>query len=101
MHGELAPWTVRALGGGALVILDWEKATWGPPGADEVFYRACVSALMDEPPGPIHVREAVEFWRRKMRSESPVAYRGPDFGERLVAALDRMATEARPGERTV
>jgi len=91
MHGELAPWTVRELPTGDLVVLDWENAAWGPPGADEVFYRAAASALTDEPPGPIHVREAVDFWRRKVRSGNTLQYRGQDFVSRLQRALDRMA----------
>jgi hypothetical protein len=97
MHGELAPWTVRELASGDLIILDWENAAWAPPGADEVFYRASVSALLEEPPGPIHVREAVEYWRQKLRTEDHLRYRGPEFSKRLLRALDRMAHEARPG----
>lgn len=97
MHGELAPWTVRELPDGSLTVLDWERAAWGPPGADEVFYRAAVSALLDEAPGPIHVREAVEYWRQRLRTEGMMEYRGADFGRQLLRALDRMASEARTG----
>lgn len=95
MHGQLAPWTLRELPGGDLIVLDWEYADWAPPGSDEVFYRASVSALLDESPGPIHVREAVEFWRQRFRSERGLEYRGPDFTKRLLRALDRMASESR------
>ncbi len=97
MHGELAPWTLRELPSGDLVVLDWEKAGWGPPGADEVFYRAAVSALLDESTGPIHVREAMDFWRQRLRSEDGLHHQGPDFTSRLVRALDRMAAEAKGG----
>ncbi len=90
MHGELAPWTVRELPTGDLIVLDWEKAAWAPPGADEVFYRAAAAALTDEAPGPIHVREAVDFWRRQLRSGTDLLYRGQDFVNRLQRALDRM-----------
>ena len=97
MHGELAPWTVRELSTGELIVLDWEKVGWGPPGADEVFYRAAAAALMDAPPGPIHVREAIDFWRRRLRTEAGLEHQGPDFGERMLRALDRMADESRSG----
>lgn len=97
MHGELAPWTVRELPDGEIVILDWEHASWAPPGADEVYYRAAHSALMGEAPGPIHVREAVEFWRRRLREPRAVGYRGPEFTKQLLRALDRMASEGRMG----
>jgi hypothetical protein len=95
MHGELAPWTVRELPSGDLIVLDWEKAGWGPPGADEVFYRASVSALMDAPPGPIHVREAMDFWRQRLRTENGLKHQGPDFVKRLMRSLDRMAAESK------
>lgn len=97
MHGELAPWTVRELPNGELIVLDWERAGWGPPGADEVFYRASVSALLDEAPGPIHVREAMDFWRQKLRTGDDLHHQGPDFTERLIRALDRMSAEAKSG----
>jgi hypothetical protein len=95
MHGELAPWTVRELPNGDLIVLDWENAEWGPPGADEVFYRAAVSALLDASPGPIHVREAMDFWRRKLRDEVRLEHQGPDFNGRMMRALDRMAAESK------
>jgi len=95
MHGELAPWTVRELPDGDVIVLDWEKAGWGPPGADEVFYRAALSALLDTSPGPIHVREAMDFWRQKLRAEGGPEHQGPEFTDRLMRALDRMAAESK------
>lgn len=97
MHGELAPWNVRELPNGELIVLDWEKAGWGPPGADEVFYRASVSALLDEATGPIHVREAMDFWRHRLRVEEGLQHQGPDFTNRMIRALDRMAVESKRG----
>ena len=52
---------------------------------------------MDEAPGPIHVREAVEFWRQRFRGERGLDYRGPGFTKRLLRALDRMASESNTG----
>ncbi len=95
MHGELAPWTLRRTADGALVLLDWEGAAWGPPGADEVFYRAAAAAIDGRPPGPTHVREAVDFWRRRVQEG-----RAPDrvagaFAARFVEALGEMAAAPR------
>ncbi len=92
IHGELAPWTLRELPDGSLVILDWDNVTWGPPGADEVFYRGAAAVVTGRHPGPIHVREAVEFWRRRILSGSVPDDRGPDFAEALLAAMDGMAS---------
>lgn len=44
MHGDLAPWNLRALGG-RLFLIDWEDVGWAPPGTDELYYRAAAAAL--------------------------------------------------------
>ncbi len=92
MHGELAPWTLRETADGDLVILDWDDVAWGPPGADEVFYRAAAAAVTGRPPSPIHVREALEFWRRRVAVGLVSEHRGPDFTKKVVAAIDEMAS---------
>jgi hypothetical protein len=101
MHGELAPWTLRELTDGALVLVDWGGATWGPPMADEVFYRAAHHALTGMPVGPVNIREAVEYWRRLFRSQGTPALLGPDLGARMVRALDAMSTEGKTGTRLI
>jgi hypothetical protein len=45
IHGDFAPWNLRRVTSGRLVLINWEDVSWGPPGADEVFYRATQSAL--------------------------------------------------------
>jgi hypothetical protein len=100
MHGGLAPWTLRQTSDGGLVILDWEEVDWAPPGADEVLYRAADAALVGRHPGPIHVREAVEFWRRRAPHSAALAGRGPDFPGRVLRALDDMTMSAATGRST-
>jgi len=95
MHGELAPWTLRETSSGEIVILDWDDVSWGPPGADEVFYRAAAAAVTGRAPGPIHVREALDFWRRRIAAGSVPQHRGPEFTERLLSAMDEMAYRQR------
>lgn len=97
MHGELTPWTLRQTADGSLVVLDWEEMAWAPPGADEVLYRAADAAITGRHPGPIHVREAVEFWRRRAPDSAALARRGPDFPGRFLRALDDMTTSAAAG----
>lgn len=97
MHGELTPWTLRELPDGTLVLLDWEGVTWAPPGADEVLYKAAAAAITGRLPGPIHVREAVEFWRRRALSEEALSHQGPDFPIQFLGALDAMTANASPG----
>jgi hypothetical protein len=63
MHGDFTPWNLReaALGSGPILI-DWESAGWGPPGADAVMYYAASRALgrpaASQPPNP----EAARYW---------------------------------------
>ena len=63
MHGDFTPWNLReaALGSGPILI-DWESAGWGPPGADAVMYYAASRALglraPSQPPNP----EAARYW---------------------------------------
>lgn len=97
MHGELAPWTLRELADGELVLVDWSRATWAPPRADEVFYRAAHHAVTGEPPGPVNIREAVAYWRRIFRAGlAPGSLEG-DVGIRMLRALDAMSSEGHAG----
>jgi Phosphotransferase enzyme family len=66
MHGDFTPWNLRRLRGGSLVLIDWEEAGWGPPGADEVWYRATWAAVRRRPAAPCDRQEAVQFWRERL-----------------------------------
>jgi len=63
MHGDLTPWNLRQLRNGSLTLFDWEDASWGPEGADEVLYRATEAALSGRKVSPSRATEAIEFWR--------------------------------------
>lgn len=45
IHGDLAPWNVRQIGGGRRAIIDWENATWAPAGADEMWHAVTHSLI--------------------------------------------------------
>lgn len=63
MHGDFTPWNLRQLDTGGLVLLDWEAAGWGPPGADDVLYRATASVLSGRTVPPSDAREALGYWQ--------------------------------------
>lgn len=82
MHGDLTPWNIRAQEGRPLIVLDWEDAGWGPPGADAALYDAAVAALRRTAPPPASP-EAVEFWRSRIRNRT-----GPEPELGLARELD-------------
>lgn len=101
MHGDLTPWNLRTFGRGAWLI-DWENTAWGPPGADEVLYRATTEALgRPLPPAPIDASfaEAVHYWVGEVEERSEERKRDDlppeDIDARILDALRSM------GARTV
>jgi hypothetical protein len=68
MHGDLTPWNLRSVDAGLPMLLDWADAGWGPPGADEVLYRATLAALeVARPPRWSHdLTEARHYWLRQI-----------------------------------
>lgn len=89
MHGDFTPWNLRELGRGDLVLLDWEHAAWGPPGADAVLYRAASSALTQALPAPSPYDEAIQFWRERIAARDGDA-RDRRLDEALLRALAEM-----------
>jgi thiamine kinase-like enzyme len=85
MHGDLTPWNLRQLRGGSLVLVDWENAGWGPPQADEVFYRATEAVLRHATIEHAGAPEAVQFWLNRPREQSR-----NHRDQRLAQALDEM-----------
>ena len=81
MHGDFTPWNLRCAEG-QLVLVDWEYASWAPPGADEVLYYAVLSMITAEESSPPAEPEAVEFWKR-ITSERQASHR-----DALVASLE-------------
>ena len=89
MHGDFAPWNLRRTGPGELVLVDWEDAAYGPPGADEVFYQACQAALgMERATGSPHA-EAIDYWLRRLQQRTDGG-RDQRLAAATVAALRRV-----------
>jgi hypothetical protein len=89
MHGDFAPWNLRTTGPRSLYLFDWERAGWGPAGADEVFYRATVAALAERPAHQLQYPEAVRFWRERIAQHSGNV-RDLRLGTALAKVLDQM-----------
>ena len=77
MHGDFTPWNLRAIGRDKLVLLDWENATWAPPGADALWYDAVrrVTRLRVTSSGIDHSDEVIEFWIRRLSHQVQPAER--------------------------
>lgn len=68
IHGDFTAWNLRSVAGGGLVLFDWEDATWGPPGADLLWYDA-VQSVKKLPGGLLgtgYGREVVDFWIERL-----------------------------------
>lgn len=96
MHGDLTAWNLRRSGRGLPWLIDWEDASWAPPGADVVYYRATTLAAFRKPPGRWSLRgldttpgahkEAVEFWLTRCAAR-PATDHDAAFGARLIESL--------------
>jgi glycosyltransferase involved in cell wall biosynthesis len=99
MHGDFTPWNLRLLHDGSLVLYDWEDASWGPPGADEVLYLATNSAIRNETPGRHRAVEAVDFWLDELARRDTVNPRDRKLSIALWRSLTAM--HAGTGPRAV
>ena len=68
MHGDFAPWNLRRMGRSTLVLIDWERAGFGPPCADRVHYVATEAALRGADASVPGALEAIRFWQWKVAS---------------------------------
>ncbi|MBO2446990.1 phosphotransferase [Actinomadura barringtoniae] len=89
MHGDLTPWNLRKCGPGLPWLIDWEDASWAPPGADHVYLAATRTAVFGTGPDTTRPAEAIDFWLRRVAcrcdSDDDSALKG-----RLTAALKAM-----------
>ncbi len=70
MHGDLTPWNLRLNPDGALALVDWESAGWGPPQADEtLFYASSMAVGLRTSPRLVN-GEAVRFWLDRIEPSS-------------------------------
>jgi hypothetical protein len=72
MHGDLSVWNLREalFGRTPPSLMDWEYAGWGPPGADETWYRASLAAVAGIKPSASAHEEAILYWEDWVRSWS-------------------------------
>lgn len=70
MHGDFTPWNLRS-SGESLLLYDWERATWAPPGADIVWWDSAIEVLdLDvAPTGATHPPAAVAYWIERLARE--------------------------------
>ncbi|MGH8873660.1 MAG: phosphotransferase family protein [Acidimicrobiia bacterium] len=93
MHGDLTPWNLRRLPDGDLVLLDWERAGWGPPGADQLLYQASEVAFGWRSVRPSSNLEAVRFWQGRIAGRSATD-RDRALSLNLARALEGMVVGA-------
>lgn len=95
MHGDLTPWNLRQGAEGELFLFDWERAGWGPPGADEVLYRAVQAALEMGDGRLSEVRpEAIRYWTEAMQDRL-----GHPDANPLAPALERILRSWQTGDQ--
>jgi glycosyltransferase involved in cell wall biosynthesis len=94
MHGDLTPWNLRELADRRIVLTDWEESGWGPPGADEILYRATASASLGEASGRSDDLEAIEFWEKEVCRRPTNHERDRRLEESLARALRSMPLRA-------
>ncbi len=71
IHGDLTPWNLRESKLG-LSLIDWEDATWGPSGADELLYTETARFVGQPALAPRFSREAAEYWIRSPGTQARV-----------------------------
>jgi hypothetical protein len=91
LHGDFTHWNCRRLPDRRVAVFDWEDAGWGPPGADDVLFRATAAALSGAVPaaGP---DEAVAFWARRL-TERVRLRAGEQLSQETLRALQQMVVE--------
>jgi hypothetical protein len=94
MHGDFTPWNLRETSSGELTLVDWEYSGWGPPGADEVLYRASSAAVAGRDPGRTDMHEAIHFWIDRMTSWPETQDRDGRLVRDVVHALRRLDGES-------
>jgi len=95
MHGDFTPWNLREMPSGKLMLVDWEYAGWGPPGADEMLYRASHAAVTGRDTGPADRHEAIQFWSDRMRAWPVTVDRDGRLVQAVLQAFARMDAAGR------
>ena len=69
MHGDLTPWNLRRERE-RLVLIDWERAGWGPVGADQTLYWASAQALGMAVPDCEPTVPGAKFWLDRLSDDT-------------------------------
>ena len=91
MHGDLTPWNLRQ-SGDRMLLIDWEEAGWGPPGADLILFGAARRALGGQHPEHRCSADAVQFWIDRLTAED--GWSSERFRRRMVDALIEMGRQS-------
>lgn len=94
MHGDFTPWNLRETRTGELTLVDWEYSGWGPPGADEMLYRASSAAVTGRAPGRADRHEAIHFWIDRMSAWPETQDRDGRLVRAVIHALRELAGES-------
>lgn len=94
MHGDFTPWNLRETRAGELTLVDWEYSGWGPPGADEMLYRASSAAVTGRDPGRADAHEAIRFWIERMSAWPETQDRDGRLVRAVLRALRRLDGES-------
>jgi hypothetical protein len=89
MHGDFTPWNLRQIAS-TRYLIDWEDASFAPPGADRVLYEATDAALKRGVTPPRLPVEAVEYWMRRVEQRPAGSDREKRLRDSLMAALRAM-----------
>lgn len=94
MHGDLSVWNLREplFGKVPPTLIDWEYAGWGPPGADETWYRASLAAVTGVAPSLSADEEAILYWEKWVRTWSTA---DPEEARGVVSLLGALASMRR------
>ncbi|MFT4216293.1 MAG: phosphotransferase [Micropruina sp.] len=65
-HGDLAPWNLRTLLGGAVRVIDWEDACYAPPGVDRLYGALTAHTTFGAPLPNAAPGEAIDWITKKI-----------------------------------
>lgn len=65
-HGDLAPWNLRTLLGGAVRVIDWEDACYAPPGVDRLYAALTAYTTFGTPLPEAAAGEAIDWVTRQI-----------------------------------
>ena len=86
MHGDFAPWNLRRIFRGPLVLFDFEDAAFAPPEADRTYWKVTSAVLRGDQPSSVLDDESRDYWCNVVAARLARAV-DPDLDQRLLAAF--------------